>query len=1045
MSYVLPQVQVFQIFSLLPQNVVKNLNAFVFGPHYLLFRYSESAEKELCKLGDTGAYDRDNDSLYDWPSIVQNTIPDLAYAKLYAEDVLAEILALSDAYGANVADDTERNKIRIPTLVLKSGNGSARSEALLRDIRAGDRVRYSYSLYGSTYEGMTKVMSLEADIDPASVEDATAKAANAATQAASVALTAAADNTSKFTLAAGYLDGAAAWAGLLSAGVINDIVVVQITTGGAAGTALASVSYASGVYSRANVPVEALAGKAGQVYIGNNVSIEFTDSGSPVADTFTAGDVFTAVVNAAFTAPDMTTDILSGGDYVGAKKTTYQIQVIRGGLLDRVVTVYPGLTSTDGVVLAVNPGASDAPDWTAWAGGDRDDEYILKCTTSGNLAAARFSLSSGAGDTMSGIAFSAVADVALGSLGLVGAFDTTASFAAGDYWVIRVNASRPKVKITDTAAVDSGSSVVVELDTAIDLGVLGAQITFHDNLNVEGDGTEGGLRTGDVYYVECIPAAASAYRTLVLADDINSNIPEGVAFNMWMYSVQGSIEIPSKRVQAPGTYNWEADVDDGITVYRGMEVQDPTWTDGSADGVWLPVYSAKLYLQYRALRTDYADTIHSISDIADVGTVLGAITPENPLAQGVYNALLNSGNRAVYYMGIRSNDIDGWAAVLDCATLSEDVYAFAPLTQDAAVLTLVRAHINAMSTETEKHWRIAFVSAQMPEARAVYTAASHPLGDNFMAKVMLDSATGANTLLTFCEDDGTPTDKTACMDAVLGLRAGDKIRIKYEPDAWDNPTYSEYEVAAVLSNNKVRLVAGPDTEIDVPSKVEAYHPYTLAELVDAYANISSGFYSHRIYNVFPTRFSNAGVSQSGEFAAAIVAGLVSSVPPQQPVTNIEVVGADDLPAVYQTFNHAQLNKLAEYGTLILMQNAAGSTVYVRHQVSTKARAGNLNTTELSIVKNFDSICYYFAARFAPYIGKYNINPEMVNTIDHILSDGLAYLGSMTAVGILGPQIILTETAVVSVQQHPELKDHIVADVNIGLPKPFNVLQLKLVV
>jgi hypothetical protein len=47
MAYILPQVQVFQIFRQLPQNVVRNLNAFVFGPHYQLFRYSVDAEKEL--------------------------------------------------------------------------------------------------------------------------------------------------------------------------------------------------------------------------------------------------------------------------------------------------------------------------------------------------------------------------------------------------------------------------------------------------------------------------------------------------------------------------------------------------------------------------------------------------------------------------------------------------------------------------------------------------------------------------------------------------------------------------------------------------------------------------------------------------------------------------------------------------------------------------------------------------------------------------------------------------------------------------------------
>jgi len=49
------------------------------------------------------------------------------------------------------------------------------------------------------------------------------------------------------------------------------------------------------------------------------------------------------------------------------------------------------------------------------------------------------------------------------------------------------------------------------------------------------------------------------------------------------------------------------------------------------------------------------------------------------------------------------------------------------------------------------------------------------------------------------------------------------------------------------------------------------------------------------------------------------------------------------------------------------------------------------------------------------------------------------------VGLLAPQIILDETEIVGIQQHPALKDHIVATVNIGLPAPCNVIQLRLVV
>jgi hypothetical protein len=56
-----------------------------------------------------------------------------------------------------------------------------------------------------------------------------------------------------------------------------------------------------------------------------------------------------------------------------------------------------------------------------------------------------------------------------------------------------------------------------------------------------------------------------------------------------------------------------------------------------------------------------------------------------------------------------------------------------------------------------------------------------------------------------------------------------------------------------------------------------------------------------------------------------------------------------------------------------------------------------------------------------------------------------YLGSFTSIGLLGPQLILQGTAIERVEQHPTLKDHVLAVVNLQLPYPLNVLELHLVV
>ena len=109
--YIRPQVQVFQTFRQLPVNVVANLNAFVFGPNYRLFRYAVAAEKALIGLGE---YDPNNTTEYAFPNQPAGSTVDLSYVKLYMEDVWAQYAAISavPATALVCVSATARNKLR---------------------------------------------------------------------------------------------------------------------------------------------------------------------------------------------------------------------------------------------------------------------------------------------------------------------------------------------------------------------------------------------------------------------------------------------------------------------------------------------------------------------------------------------------------------------------------------------------------------------------------------------------------------------------------------------------------------------------------------------------------------------------------------------------------------------------------------------------------------------------------------------------------------------------------------------------------------------
>jgi hypothetical protein len=130
-----------------------------------------------------------------------------------------------------------------------------------------------------------------------------------------------------------------------------------------------------------------------------------------------------------------------------------------------------------------------------------------------------------------------------------------------------------------------------------------------------------------------------------------------------------------------------------------------------------------------------------------------------------------------------------------------------------------------------------------------------------------------------------------------------------------------------------------------------------------------------------------------------------------------------------------------------MQDMAGGEVYVRHQISSATADGNLLTTELNVTKNLDAISYYFAGVLQPFIGRYNITPELLTVLRTQVKNGLNYMSSeQTGAGLLGPMIIGGDnTAIRSLEQHPTLQDHVVIICDLQLPLPMNVIQLRLVV
>lgn len=515
------------------------------------------------------------------------------------------------------------------------------------------------------------------------------------------------------------------------------------------------------------------------------------------------------------------------------------------------------------------------------------------------------------------------------------------------------------------------------------------------------------------------------------------------------------VTAPSKGGSCTVFLTTTEDVDTyGVQVNVGLEYK--------YNGEYLKVLSAELYATHRELLSSYADNLHSLSGAGNVSATLGTIDPDNPLAMGVYMAALNAATDdgdetpPIYYMAVPSDDNDGYASVLNKASLTDKVYVLAPTTRDESVLDLVQSHVTTMSSKQNKQWRIAVASAEIATEKAVLTRNGNPNAVDYVAVALSKSkgyvkdenAKAVNDFYAFrIVQSASDTDANDDAGLKASVVEGDKIRFNFHTNAYSEVEYDTYEVKQVVNNSTV-IVKTSDKFItplanNTPGRIEIYHEYAKSETADVIARTSKQFGTRRMVNVYPSHFKSDGVLLTGEFAACAVAGLISATEPQQPITNVSVRGIDDIELTYSTYSKEDLDTIAAGGTFIVAQDLPEDEVYVRHQITTAYADGNINTGELSVTKNVDSISYAFADVFRPYYGKYNITDDLLKIFENLATQLISQFGGSTSV--YGPQLIADETKINYVRQNELMKDHVDISITLGVPYPCNNIDIVLTV
>lgn len=636
---------------------------------------------------------------------------------------------------------------------------------------------------------------------------------------------------------------------------------------------------------------------------------------------------------------------------------------------------------------------------------------------------------------------------------VTGAFTVSAASASGTYtgpsdtiYIVEVVtgglwSNSPKIQVSTNTGIDASSGLhtlqpAVEGDdslgsAAVAIGNYGVSISFD----------ESGLVKGDRFYISATAAANAAVKTLSLG----KNLPAGLlgldedgdcdtapSLTVTLY-IKKNIEVSENRTGYAPVVNFRTNATQ-VCLNSGILAYDSSWTDAGGEMAALPVKGGTAYAEYRAFRQEYVRSVNSIQDVGDAADAFAALDSGNPLAYGVQKALANANGATVLFVAVADNSIESWARAAGLLEQRSDTYAIAPMTFDRAVRDLFQAHAESMSGPLVGRWRRIYGVGEAASDKQILAASGSPL-----LATISDDPEADGTQYTFVEATNT-TSALNFTDA--GVKAGDILRISYRTDGFGVATYSEYAIDAVLSDDSVRLVDGPDVPSSVASRFEVWRTLSAADIAQEVATDSGSFGSSRMVNIWPDYIDAAGETVPGYYLGAAIAGAVGGVVPQQGLTNVEISGFDAVPRTTDTFTEDQLDTMGAAGTWIVTQDPATGKIYTRHALTTDMSL--LEKREEAIGRNFDAISFTCLNTIAPYTGVANITPSLIAEVETNLKDILEYLSSPgTATSTLGPQIISYE--ILEIAQHPVLKDRLVMRVKPELPYPLNDPELHLIV
>ena len=589
----------------------------------------------------------------------------------------------------------------------------------------------------------------------------------------------------------------------------------------------------------------------------------------------------------------------------------------------------------------------------------------------------------------------------------------------------------PQFTVTTNNGADVSSTFqVVGLTADIAIGSFGLKIVPTANANTSANG----FVKGDTFTVAVSAAAAGAISTVVFADAYPTTNVTAAATNFVRLSKKKTVQLPLTEVSENWSITDPANADlRKLKLKTIVTVKDSSINSGLTANY---VTAGKVYIQYRAFQS-ISREVGSVTTLSDITTQLGTIDADNLLAYGVYKAWSNANGATVHYIPTVNQTLNGYRGFADALSLAKgnrNCYGLVPLSTSAEVWSAFVAHAKDESAAAVGRFRVVWIAPEVPTHNQI-------LDVDISGSAISFTAAGAYTVANVSWQIDT-AQNTKFTESV---QAGDFIRVVTSVDNLGNSVYTEYKINAVIDNNSL-LISWTATEAPPLSSTVGtiYRDLTSNALALKYAATAGGFSSERVFAVVPDRGVNGlrvdGVPVSNWYIACAFAGLRSGSRPQQPLSNVELLGFDGVNVSTAVFDEVDLDVLRD-GGIWAVRNAAAGTVYVERQLSTSTI--DLYRKEQSVTCNVDSISFTLADVLRGIVGRVNITESNKALVSALLTATLMQLSATNGATTIGPQ--LNAFTLVSITVPATAKDTLLVKVQITVPLPMNTIDITLVI